>query len=503
MANTPVKQLDFDLGIETNRKKFLQEVKDAENRERKRASVRDYDVLNDNLQEYVEEYLLSQFSQQTVLEMPIVTAINIAKRVAYKEASIYKTAPERTFTGLNPEQTAELLQKYEEWCINQKLLKANLYFKDFNQCLIQAVPKRGKMDVRILANHHYDVVPNLENPEMADSYVISAFDRSLIPPTSSDSTNQSIGDKDDYKSATERYLTWDLNKNFVFDGNGKLIGQQLENPPELEGEVPFIDVVQDKDFEYFVRSGHALTDFAVQFCGALSDLGNIVKMQGYAVAWMKGKKGQIPKNLKVGPSVILHLEQDELTGESAEFGFASPQSDIAGGIQYIETLLSHFLTSRGLDPSVVNGKMQSKQFNSGLDRLLSMLDQFEATQQDYDLFKKIEVRLFNLFKKWSKAYASTDDAFLSFEIPDTCELNVKFHKPEQVQTEIEVVDLIQKKMELGLMTKVQAIMKLHCVTEEKAKEMIKDMGPMLMLGGGNSQGKPPMKKGEDDSESYT
>jgi hypothetical protein len=459
----------LDLKNIGDRKAFIKEKNTHENRIRKSQSIRDYDVLNDNMKEYVKDYMSDQLSAETVASMPLVTSINISKRVCEKEASIYKCAPERDFTVISDEQKAELLQKYEEWCVNQKLYKANLYYKNQKQSCLMVVPKEGKMDVRVLLLHHYDVVPKDENPEKANAYVISTFDRSMDVPLNSDGINDQIADKDDYRSTLERNLAWDEQSNLIFNGKGDLVGEVLPNPIS---ELPFIDICADKDFEFFVRAGQALTDFAIQFSGALSDLGNIVKMQGYAVAWMKGPKAAQVKNIKIGPTSIIHLPTDELTGSSAEFGFANPNSDIAGGISYIEMLLSHFLTSRGLDPNVVNGKMMSSKYNSGLDRLLAMIDQFEATKQDYDLFMKVEKKLFELFKKWSQVMNSTEDKFLSFVIPDDCEIQVKFEKPEQVQSQSEKLADIQLKLDMGVMTKLQAVMDIYEVDEEKAQEML-------------------------------
>lgn len=485
----------MDLLNAEDRKVFLQDIKSNENRLRKQKSVKDYDVLNDNLYDYVVDYLRSQFSNQTVLEMPIVSSVNIAKRVCNKEASIYKTAPERSFTNLSDEQQKELIQKYAEWGINQKMFKANLYYKDQQQTCLMVVPKKKNIDVRVLLLHQYDVKPKDDNPEEADAYVMSTFDKSLFSPVNqTDGTNQTTADVDDYKATLEKYLTWTEQNNFVFNGKGDAITEIFPNPI---GELPFIDIVADKDFEFYVRCGQALTDFAIQFCGALSDLGNIVKMQGYAVAWLKGPKAAMPTAaLKVGPTVVLHLVQDELTGAAADFGFANPNSDIAGAISYLEMLLSHFLTSRGLDPNVVNGKMQSSKYNSGLDRLLAMIDMFEATKQDYDLFMKAEKKLFGLIKKWSQVTAGTEQAFLSFAIPDNCELNCIHTKPEQVQSETEQLTNAAKRIDIGIMSKKQALMKIDGVDEDKADEILAEVDEEMKTDPLNEEVDPAKKKAE-------
>jgi hypothetical protein len=460
----------FNLLDRKNRDLFLQSIISNENKDRKEKSIKDYDVLNDNMFEYIREYLLSQFSQQTVLETPIVSSINLAKRVATKEASIYKEGPERTFTGLTDDQVNELKEKYEEWKINQKLFKSNVYFKDQNQSTLQVVPKDGKLDVRVLMLHHFDVIPKLNDPEKAESYIISSFDKSNIP-IPRDGINEIIGDADDYKSTMDRYITWDAESNFVFNGKGDLVSEVLPNPI---GMLPFIDIAYEKDFEFFVRAGSSLTSFAIQYAGAISDLGNIVKMQGYSVAYLIAEKELLPSGLKIGPNYLLRLPLSE-TGPRPEFGFASPNSDIAGSISYIEMLLSNFLTSRGLDPNIVNGKMQAQKYSSGIDRLLSMIESFSANKQDYDLYKTVEYRLFELIKKWSQVTSGTDQAFLSFAIPDSAEMYCQYKEPEMLETEAEELATIQTKLDLGLMSKEMAVMDLYEVDSEKAKKMLEEI----------------------------
>lgn len=471
----------FPLLDKNNRLRFCQETTNNENRIRKEKSLKDYDVLNDNLFDYVKQYLLSQFSEQTVLEMPIVSSINIAKRVATKEASIYKSCPDRKWTNLTDDQLKELQALYEDSGIDQKLFKSNLYFKAQQQNTLMVVPKDGKLKVRVLMNHHFDVIPDQENPEIAESYILSTMDKTFVPYIS-DRMDEMIADQDDWRATVRRYIAWDEENNFTFNGKGEITSEVLPNPLAQFGMMPFIDIAYEKDFEFFVRAGQSLADFAVQYCAVMSDMYNIMKMQGFAVAYLKGPKEIMPQNLKIGPNLLLRLPTDETTHGQTEFGFASPNSDIAGSLQFMEVLLSNFLTSRGLDASAINGKMQSQKFSSGLERLLSMIENFEATAADYNLYEKVEDKLFNLIKKWSQITYGTDQAFLSFAIPEECELNIEFDEPEMVSSEKEKLDVIQQKIELGLMNQKMAVMDLYGVDSDKADEMLLDLGAVILTG---------------------
>lgn len=457
----------LDLLNYEDRKTFLEDKDTEENRERKEESFLAYEVFNDRLRAYVEAYLLGQFSESTVLEMPIVSSINLAKRVVTKEASIYNNCPEREWTNLTEDQEDELEKFYEDVMIDQKLLKANQFYKLQGQAFLLPIVKQGRFELRLVLPHQFDAVPNDDFPTEADAVVLSSMDRNRV--MTSDMLNQSVSDKDDYRSTLEKYIVWTKEWNYAFNGKGLITTEVLPNPL---GEIPLIDISQCKDSEYFVRTGQSLSDFAIQYCGYLSDLGHVVKMQGWSVAYMKGDKDLMPKSLRVGPSIVLHLPIDPNRPVDTEFGFASPNPDLQGSIAYGENLIATFLTSRGLDATLISGKANSKTYSSGLERLLAMLDQFEASKSDYNLFEKIEKQLFEKIKLWSDATYGTDQAFLSFKIPDTCELSVKFGNPEMVQSEKEKLDTLIAKLDAGLISKVEAIQYDRNVDSEKAAEIL-------------------------------
>ena len=384
--------------------------------------------------------------------MPVVSSINLAKRVVVKESSVYLDPPVRTFTNLNDAQVLELNQFYKEAQINQKMLKANQYFRLQQQAFLMPIVKQGRFELRLLLPHQFDAIPNDDFPTDADSFVMDTFDRSLV--VTSDHNNQSIADKDDYLSTLPRYIYWSKELNFSFNMKGDITSDIMSNPIN---ELPLIDISQCKDNEFFVRLGQSLADFAIQYCGYLSDLGHVVKMQGWSVAYMKGAKDLMPKSMRVGPSIVLHLPVDPNQPVDTEFGFASPNPDLAGSLEYGNNLVAAFLSSRGLEPDLVSGKAIGQKYSSGLERLLAELSQFEASKSDYDLFESVEAKLFDQIRMWSKVTVGTDEKFLSFVIPDNVEMTIQFGKPEMVQSEKDKADLLITKIDGGLMSRAEAI----------------------------------------------
>jgi len=468
----------MDLLQKKNRQQFLNDVVLNENRIRKAQSLAAFEVYNDRLDRYVTDYLRSQYEEKTVLEMPIITTVNLCKRIANKEASLYRSAPKREFYGsLTDDQKDELNKLYEESEVDAKLFKSNVFYKIQGQNFIKVLVKPsedgdgGELCIKTLLPHHLDVIPTEDDPEKADTYVQSAFDKRQYIKT--DGTNQSIADADDYRAKLNKYYVWTKEANFMFDGQANIQSEIVQNPI---GMLPFIDVSGDKDYEFFVRIGQALVDFTIQYNGALSDLAQVVKMQGWAVAFLKAPQDMAGlKNLSIGPNKILHLPIDPNNPVTTEFGYASANPDVAGSIQHVETLLSNFLTSRGIDPSLVNGKAQIIKYNSGIDRLLSMVEQFESSKQDMIVYSCVEDQLFDLIREWSKVTFGTENQFLSFVIPDDVEIEVEFEEPKMVQTQKDKLDYLQSKIELGLTTKQMALEELDDLDKEQAAAVLEEI----------------------------
>jgi hypothetical protein len=473
------------------RVKFLQEINSNENKARKAKSLQEYEIYNGNINQYVEEYLRQQLSARTVKKMPIISSIEICKRIADQEASVYKTEPKREFIEASEDDAEALEYIYDDCMADIKLMKSNRYYKLQGQSLVQVIPKDGKIDLRILFPHNYDVVPDTNDPEKAESVVISVFDKqnyvqggnakqnnsnALVAGNFRDNSNQSIADSDDYKAHVEKYVVWSKEFNFIMNGKGEIIsGEDMSNPL---GMLPFVDVAVDKDFNYFVDKGSQLSNFAVQYNAALSDLANIVRLQGYSQAVFIGPKETMPDEIIVGPTSVIKIASDPNSANQPDFRFVTPSPDLSGSIQFIEVLISNFLSSRGLSPATVSGKSQADKFTSGVDRFLALIDRFEATKQDYAIFNQVEQKVFNIIKKYLELYSNSDALDKKYWVSSSivnAELVVSFVRPEQTQSEIEKLDVIQRKMELGLMDTVEAIMYLDGVDRSTAELKIESM----------------------------
>lgn len=478
------------------RKAIIDDINSDENVRRKDEHQKRQHVFNDHARPYVLKMLTQEFTAETVAEMRTCTSVNLSRRIITEMASIYKKCPERAFTGMTDIQIEGIEYLYESMRADVKLKKANQKYKLHDQCAIQVLPNEGTLTMKLLAPHQFDVIPLDGNPEKAYAYIISTLDKTILDSGVSNqtdiqgsyygspnevaqpSTNKKIADQGDYKETLNRFVIWTAEHNLICDGSGQI----LEAFPNPIGMLPFIDVASEKDFEYWVRRGSGVIDFALDFSVVLSDTCNTNRLQSYAQAVITAEK--IPQSITVGPQHVLFLPIDPARPEIVPtFQFATPQPDMAASLNLQDRLVSYFLSAHGVDPKTINSSGTSQTYNSGLERLLASLERFEASQDDIDLFSCVEEELFTLVGAWYNAIRGTDMLYPEYDFgafPDA-ELTVNFSAPSMVQTAHDTEDSVIRRLDSGLMSKVEAIMELRNVDEPTATDLLKKINAADVL----------------------
>ena len=111
--------------------------------------------------------------------MPLVTSINVQSAVTDKKATVYKKKPNREWTDVSDEADETLRKIYKDMKLDQKLNRMNRNYVYQDQSIGMIVPKNGKLICRIMKMHQIDAIPSDLDPESADGYIISTFDRTL------------------------------------------------------------------------------------------------------------------------------------------------------------------------------------------------------------------------------------------------------------------------------------------------------------------------------------
>lgn len=459
------------------RSQIVEDIKSFENVNRKQKSLKDYEVYNDNAYPYVYSSLCSQLSKETAKQMPIVANLNIAKAVVNKEATIYTDDPEREYENITDADAAVLEMIYDECGFNTYLGKSNKYYKLRNQSFLQVVPKEGKVKLRVLHAHNIDVIPDSDDPEKAFAYIVSSFDKANYLRAGQDNINQTIADTDDYKSKNGSYQVWTNEIVFTMDNSGNVKGEILANPI---GMIPFVDIAKDKDFEFFIRIGQALTDFTVDFNVAWSDLMYIARMQGYSVGVLSGDANLKPDNMIIGPNRFIFLPKNPSNPDSSlNLDFKSPTPNIDAQLKAIDSMIATFLTTRGLDSKAVStSNSGNNSYSSALERLISMIDQFRATKEDFDLYRMVESKLHKIVTAYLSLLSGTEFLEPKYSVSQSIinsELKVKFHTPEMLETESEQLDNAKKEIDLGIADAASVLADLEDIDIEDAIKRIDEI----------------------------
>lgn len=459
------------------RKNLISDIKSQENIDRKNKCLKDYEIYNDNAKKYVYQELVKQLSSQTACQMPVISNLNVAKAVVNKEATIYTEEPEREYDNITEKDKEVLESIYADCAFDSALSKANKYYKLRNQTFIQVVPKYGKIKLRVVHGQNIDVVPEESDPEQAFAYIISSFDKAMYQASMSDGVNQKIADADDYKALAERYQVFTKEITFIMNGNGDILGEGiLPNPIE---DLPFVDVSKDKDFEFYVRIGQALTDFTVDYNVAWSDLMFISRMQGYSVGVLSGDPNLKPESMTIGPNRLLFLPKNPSNPDSSlELDFKSPTPNLDSSLKIIDSLVASFLSTRGIDPKSISVSNSGNSYSSALEKLLSMIDQFKATKDDFDLFKSVEYKLHRIVCKYLSLLTGTNLLDPKYNVSQSIvnsELYVKFKEPQMVETTSEKLDNSQKKIDLGISDRVAVLADINGVSIDMAQKEIEEI----------------------------
>lgn len=393
-----------------------------------------FDIYNDDLEAHVRSYLKNFYSERTIKDVPLLTCVNLAKRIVDTEASIYKKKPIRKFVNVTKAQEEQLNALYDTISIDDIMAEANRYYKlqGITHLFIKA--DENRLAVLPLKAHQLHVVTHEYEPWVAKSYLMR------------------------YKSGWIEYSPLFTK---IYDAEGNLLSSIDYDEPVM---LPIVSVKKPFNDTYWPKGGLSVTDFTIQFNALLSDIANIVRMQGFAQAYLKGPRNMLPESIKIGPNSILLLPVDPNNPVETQFGFASPNPDLSGSLEFLRSTLSAFLTSRGINPKAINTQGVGGDYASGIDRLLAMIDRFEATESDFSVFQKAEKELFKLILEYGSQFG-----LITGPISNDASVTVTFSKPESVMTESEKLDLIIKEKEAGLITDIEAIMRYRGVTESEAK----------------------------------
>jgi hypothetical protein len=472
-----------------NPQQIAKEIQSNENKNRKQIHQQLTDILDGRIYTYLKSYIHKILSKKTADKMPIIASVNLASRIIDYVSQLYTKAPTRTFNGVS-DQHAEILNNiYANAQINHKMGQLQALMNYHGQCFAKCIPSNGQLALDIIRPQHIDAIPSDTNLNTASAFIYSTYDWSEIPsPTEStkdglvknaanlnDKTNQVIADPND--GGGKRLAIWTASDNMLTNDEGKILVGPYPNPIQM---LPFLDANIGKQLEFFIRKQSDEADQTIIHNFFLSMVGFIVEVQGFSQAYLKGQADMMPtqEGIEIGPTQLLLLKVDPGSQIVPEFGYAQPGSDLAGAQKYIDMILSQYLTSKGIDPKVViSDSSQSRSYSSGYERYIANQDQWKHSEKQIPIFEQLEQQLFSIITAWLRTSSGNDLLLPEYRanIPESASISVKFNGPELNLTEKERLEIIREKIELGIMSKAEAIMFDRGIPKEEAQKVIMEI----------------------------
>lgn len=429
----------------------------------KNESIEEFNVYKNKLSKSVDTLLRSKRSGKSVDKMLLIDDIGACKRTINQKASVYKKAPSRSFQGVNDDQKEKLSLVYDDLKMNTEGKYANRYFKLQAQTLTQILPKKQKLTKRVLKRHDYTLIASEDDPEEIAIVVIHAFNQ---PSEKSD----------------QRYVVWSSEYNFTMDGNGEIKTEEADRGNPIAPLLPFTEYAVKKDGDVYVDERETSVGFTVKLNAMMTEIFHIMRMQGFGQPVLKTSSEKAPKaeEVECGVDNILVLLMGD-DGENAQFEFVTASPDLQGNINTLSVILSAWLSAEGLDMDSVKFSTDGgKSFSSGFERLLALIEKFEATQDDMEIFKEGEQNEFKIIAKYlnvlSNDKSQLDSKYSMSTIPEDASLSIEFAKPEEIQTKPEKISMLADLKDKGFGSLITGIMELKGYkSEEDAIEFLKTL----------------------------
>lgn len=410
---------------------------------RRANSKKAWDIYDGEIGKYVKDYVkqLLNLSPDELNQIPIVSSLNIAKSVVKELTGLYKNKTERTFFFNNESSMAnDLLDDYyKKLKVNSVMLEINRAIEYEGDVHIGILPdKKGRLRVKVLKGYSLSVLEGSDET----IYIIPAkftHGGKIVDGFELWSETALVRtDKDGNTLETEEL---DLPYSPVFKASG----------------VSFSD-------NYWKKGDYSLADFTIQFNALMTDVGHTIHLQSFSqpVFTKSARSSNFEDDVRVGKTEVLVLNTSEEGTE--DFRFVSPSGDISGALDYVTAISKMFAKTKDVDSSVILGNLNKEAYNSGIQRLLAMIEKYDRSIEYAPIMLEAEEKFFKAVMAWLDYKGE-----LSYDDRDY--LTVVHQKPSMVKTLSEQIADELALEDLGAQDRVETISKVTSMSLEESERV--------------------------------
>jgi hypothetical protein len=408
---------------------------------RKNEAIKRTDYYFSEQDDYTLENMAAWMNEPETLN-PL--QINIVRKVIDNLSMVYFKPAKRTVNGT--ERDTELFTQIAKGAaLDMTMKQASKFTKLHKTILLRVVWRNGTLEIDILTPDILDVVTG-ESPRDLKKVMVTNWPESG-------------------KSSDVTYSVWTPETYQRLDWTGNVIEEQ----PNPYGVLPFVVCWDSLPIESFwLKGGGDLISAQDAINEKLTDLMYIIRQQGFGVGYIKsGNHGPAGMGaldtVKASPGTFVVLPTDP----NAEIGFASPDAPIKEVWETIQAIIQQTAIANGLSAHSLTAEPVSE---SGISKIVSNNELMERRQDDVDLWRRYESRLFELCKLVWNAHNSGK------KMSDTADITVDFAEITQPSQEIEQSDKWQTLIDAGQASPVDwAMARNPDLTREQAIEYLRNV----------------------------
>lgn len=342
--------------------------------------------------------------------------VNVIKKITDKRAMVYRAPPTRVFEGMD-QAAGEAL--YGAMGADITLKRANRLTKLLKTTALKVGWNGTGPTLAVVTPNVLDVVA--DDPENPTRIIVTHA--AALPEW-------------------VEYSDWTASGYRRLDFRGRPM-QRRDNPDDVNPYdiLPFIGLFdRAPDDEFFLPGGDDLVSSQEALNVALVNLQRAVELQSHGQSWATG--------LTPGDALRSGPDHTIILPEGSQFGFAAPNTPVGACLQFIEFLLRQTAIANDLSADVFD---LSKRSESGAAKLMESRDLIEARQDDIELWRRYEARLFEVLKAVVNTHSPGT-------IPQDARLRVDFGEPQETLSENARIEAYARRISLGMWSPVDALM---------------------------------------------
>jgi hypothetical protein len=461
---------------------ILADLNGSEDRNRKRNSFDSWQIYSGNQAPYIEREL--QRTRPKSWSSYTISNVSLSKLITDKKSKAYNKQPRRVVSSddIKSEFLHEIYSEGDAFrqlqfmdCVTN-LHKYSLVWVNYRD-------EEEQFQFMTLQGHEFSIIRNKDTGRLecvilnygnlditAGAKSGDGYDNLLAESQADGSANSQV-----YAMWTkEQHVVIKVEESKVNQINGVKIKRSItyvpiDGNPSNEnklGVIPFVFI--SKELSQEMPTPSPLASQSVTYNALFSELLTSANIQGtgtLVLSYPEKYEGKF-KDVATGLTTTIRLPQSSIPNDSpTKVEYISPSPALSeqkdAYLAYLRQVLSEhgITTSQGLDGA-------NETFSSGLERMIANADVMSQVEQNQELYIRVEQEIFEIIKAWDVllgfGYFKEDDI-----------LSIHFPKPKLMVSDSEILANIEKRLQMGLIQKYEALMIVDPnLSEDQAKEKL-------------------------------